>query len=69
MKSDDALWMVIYIARGDRQADSVEDMLSAEGFLVRRRAVGCPQPEATYELMVLQSEAVEAQRFLLDNNL
>ena len=70
MKPDDALWMVIYMARGARQADSVEALLTAEGFLVRRRAVGgAPQQEGTYELMVLRSEAVEAQKFLIDNNL
>ena len=69
MKPDEALWMVIYMARGARQADSVEALLAAEGFLVRRRAVGNAQPDGTFELMVLRSEAVEAQKYILDNNL
>ena len=69
MKPDEALWMVIYMARGARQADSVEALLAAEGFLVRRRAVGNAQPDGTVELMVLRSEAVEAQKYILDNNL
>ena len=69
MKPDEALWMVIYMARGARQADSVEALLCSEGFLVKRRAVGGPQPDGTFELMVLRSEAMEAQKFLLDNNL
>ena len=56
MKPDDALWMVIYMARGARQADSVEALLTAEGFLVRRRAVGNAQQDGTFELMVLRSE-------------
>ena len=69
MKPDDALWMVIYMARGARQADSVETLLAAEGFLVRRRAVSGTQPDGTFELLVLSSEAVEALKFLLENNL
>ena len=69
MKPDEALWMVIYMARGARQPDSVEALLAAEGFLVRRRAVGNAQPDGTFELMVLRSEAVEAQNYILDNNL
>ena len=69
MKPDDALWMLIYMARGGRQADDVEALLTAEGFLVRRRTVGGLQQDGMFELMVLRSEAVEAQRFLMDNNL
>ena len=49
MKPDDALWMVIYMARGARQADSVEALLTAEGFLVRRRAVGNAQQDGTFD--------------------
>ena len=44
-------------------------ILVEEGFLVRRRAVGNAQPDGTFELMVLRSEAVEAQKYILDNNL
>lgn len=69
MKQDDTLWMVIFMARNARQADSVEALLCEEGFLVRRRAVGNAQYDGTLELMVLRSEAVEAQKFLMDNNL
>ena len=49
MKPDDALWMVVYMARGARQADSIEALLAAEGFLVRRRAVGSAQADGTFE--------------------
>ena len=52
MRPDDALWMVIYMARGARQADSVETLLTAEGFLVRRRAVGNAEPAGPFELTV-----------------
>ena len=31
MKPDEALWMVIYMARGARQADSVEALLHCGG--------------------------------------
>ena len=70
MKSDE-LWIVIYMARGIRHADSVEALLTAEGFLVRRRAEGLSeaQSDSMFELMVLRSEAVQAQNFLRDNNL
>lgn len=70
MKSDE-LWVVIYMARGICDADGVEALLTAEGFLVRRRAVGLSeaQSDSMFELMVLRSEAVEAQNFLRDNNL
>ena len=70
MRQDGALWVIIYVARGARQAENIEALLTAEGFLVRRKGVGGDsQPDQTFELMVLRSEAVEAQKFLIDNNL
>ena len=72
MRQDGALWVIIYVARGARQAENIEALLTAEGFLVRRKGVGVggdSQPDQTFELMVLRSEAVEAQKFLIDNNL
>jgi len=71
MRQDGALWVIIYVARGARQAENIEALLTAEGFLVRRKSVGGgdSQPDQTFELMVLRSEAVEAQKFLIDNNL
>lgn len=71
MKSGEGLWIVIYMARGAAQADSVEAALSQEGFLVRRRLAGGhePQSDGVFEIMVLRAEAKEAQAFLIDNGL
>lgn len=71
MKSGEDLWVIIYMARGLSQADSVAAALSAEGFLVQKRLVGGKgsQPDGVYELMVLRSEAKEAQKYLIDNGL
>ncbi len=71
MKTDAAMWVVIYMARGTTQADEVEKLLSKEGFLVRRKLVSGQetQPDCAFEIMVLHSEAREAQTVLMDNNL
>ena len=52
-------------------ADSVENLLQAEGFLVKRRQLdsSASETDGTFELMVLKSEAQEAREFLTDRGL
>ena len=65
-----ALWRVIYIARGERQAQSIEEALSEAGFLVNRRDADDPDGRAEdIEIKVLDSEAEEARMFLMEQGL
>ena len=70
-RSDNALWMVVYMAHGKQRADNVESLLQAEGFLVKRRQLdrAVSESDGAYELLVLKSEAQEAREFLMDNGL
>ncbi len=63
-----ALWRVIYIARGERQARQIEDMLREAGFMTDRRRP--PEPSARsedIEIKALDSEAEEARLYLLEH--
>ena len=65
-----ALWRVIYIARGERQAQSIEDLLSEAGFLVdRRQADSSDGRTEDIEIKVLDSEAEEARLYLMEQGL
>lgn len=64
------LWRVIYIARGEQQAQEIEDMLSQAGFMVDRKR----QPEGgtrleDIEIKALDAEAEEARLFLMEQGL
>lgn len=60
------LWLVVYMTHSEYRAEAVEQMLQEEGFLVRRRtALG----SGTYELRVLESEAQEARKLLMERGL
>ena len=71
MRSDHAaLWRVIYIARGERQARSIEEALRQAGFLVDRRRADAPDGRAEdIEIKVLDAEAEEARLFLMEQGL
>ena len=62
-----ALWRVIYIARSERQARQIEDVLREAGFLVDWKL-----PEAAggrredIEIRALDSEAGEARQYLME---
>ena len=68
MRTDrSALWRVIYIARGERQASQIEDALLQAGFMVdRRRQEDGDARIEDIEIRALDSEAEEARLFLLE---
>ena len=68
MRTDhSALWRVIYIARGERQAMQVEDALVQAGFMVdRRRQIDGDAKIEDIEIRALDAEAEEARLFLLE---
>ena len=71
MRPDRAgLWRVIYIARGERQAEKIEQMLQQAGFLVDRKRppVGGLHNE-DIEIRVLDAEAGEASIYLMEQGL
>ena len=69
--SDNAPWMVVYMAHGRRQADNVEALLQSEGFLVKRRQLekSVSDGDGAFELLVLKAEAQEAREVLLEKGL
>lgn len=64
------LWRVIYIARGERQAQLIEDMLSRAGFMVDRKRLPSEgaRPE-DIEIKALDAEAEEARLYLMEQGL
>ena len=64
-----APWRVIYIARGERQAQDIEDLLREAGFLVDRRRGGNGECQEDIEIKALDSEAQEARLFLMERGL
>ena len=65
-----ALWRVIYIARGEQQAQRIEALLRDAGFMVDRKRLdsdGARQEDI--EIKALDSEAGEARQFLLEQGL
>ena len=70
LRNDESSWMVIHIAHGAQRAQIVQNLLEAEGFLIRKRSVGVSAGEEnTFELMALTSEAKEARAFLIEADL
>ena len=64
------LWLVVCVSYSQRQADSVEQLLRDEGFLVRIRALDrALSGSGVFELRVLAAEAEEARRFLMERGL
>ena len=66
-----AQWKVIHMARSEKHAQEILSLLEREGILARSRQVyrTVSSQENYYEIMVLGSEAVEAQQLLIENNL
>ena len=66
-QNDSAHWRVIYIARDERQAQLIEDLLCEGGFMVDRRRT---TPENArlddIEIKALTSEAEEARQYLME---
>ena len=62
-----ALWRVIYIARGEQQAQSIVDLLREAGFLVDRKCLDARTAQTEdIEIKVLDAEAKEARLYLME---
>lgn len=66
-----AQWKVIHMARSEKHAKDILSLLEREGILARSKQVyrTVSSEENYYEILVLGSEAVEAQQLLIENNL
>jgi len=60
------MWTVIYIATNRAQADSIKNLLCAEGILANTKATGVASAvgDGLYEILVLESEADEANEII-----
>lgn len=65
-----APWRVIYIARGEKQAEQIEALLQSAGFLCdwKRPKDGSTRTE-DIEIKALEAEAEEARLFLMEQGL
>jgi len=62
-----ALWRVIYIARSEQQARSIDDLLREAGFLVDwKRPDASGGHREDIEIRALESEAGEARQYLME---
>ena len=69
-RNQSALWRVIYIARDERQAQMIEDLLSEAGFMVdRKRSSASSTVQEDIEIKALTAEAEEARLYLLEKGL
>ena len=60
------MWKVIFIARSADHAQSMQQLLEANGFLVKLRGVG-GQKNPSYEVCVPVSEAEDAYEVLCEH--
>lgn len=59
------MWTVVYIAANRTQAETMKNKLGEEGILANIRPAGVSmQGDGLYEVMVLESEADEANTML-----
>lgn len=64
------MWTVIYIATDKVTASKVENIIKNEGFLVKLREVMKSKRHGScIEILVPESEAREAQKVILEQNL
>ena len=66
-----AQWKVIHMAHSEKNAKEILALLEGEGILAHSKQVyrTVSSEDNYYEIMVLGSEAVEAQQLLIENNL
>ena len=66
-----AQWKVIHMAHSEKNANEILALLEGDGILARSKQVyrTVSSEDNYYEIMVLGSEAVEAQQLLIENNL
>jgi hypothetical protein len=60
------MWVVISIVRDGAYAQKAKQILDAEGILVDLRPITKKKELGTYEVLVLESEALEARDILTD---
>jgi hypothetical protein len=60
------MWVVISIARDKVAAEKAKRILDREGILVDLRPISKKMELGTYEILVLESEALEARDILSD---
>ena len=60
------LWRVIYIARGEQQAQQIETLLQQAGFLVDRKRLASETALEDVEIRALDAEAEEARLYLME---
>jgi hypothetical protein len=63
------MWVVISIARDKPAAQKAKDVLDAEGILVDLRPITKKKELGTYEILVLESEALEARDVLSESGI
>lgn len=63
-----ALWRVIYIAHGEKQAQQIEALLSEQGFLIDRKRLQDDTSDSLddIEIRALDAEAQEARLCLME---
>jgi hypothetical protein len=60
------MWVVISITRDKAAAEKAKEVLDKEGILVDLRPITKKKEQGTYEILVLESEALEARDILSD---
>lgn len=58
------MWTVIYVCNTRQYADSIKEMLTREGFLVRIKPISEGNAEGTCEILVPSAEAEECHLVL-----
>ncbi|WFA09172.1 hypothetical protein [Tissierella sp. Yu-01] len=63
------MWTTIYVATDKKQAESIENSLKAEGFLVKVKSVYDSESGSLFEILVLKYEAEDAQDALMEKGI
>lgn len=65
------MWIVVTLAKSKDAARKVQEILSAEGILVKLKPLyrNVDEEANYYEVLVLESEAEEAREILIDKGL
>lgn len=63
------MWVVISLARDKASAQKAKDVLDSEGILVDLRPITKKMELGIYEILVLESEALEARDILSESGI
>lgn len=63
------MWVVVSIAKDKAAAEKAKKILDNEGILVDLRPITKKMELGTYEILVLESEALEARDILSDSGI